>query len=199
MHGGPSHVDLFDPKPELVKYAGKPLPDSFGAVMTRRKVAKNPLLAPIRPFRPHGKSGLEISDFLPHTAELADDLCVIRSLHGDSVNHPQSVYQMNTGSILMGHPSFGSWVAYGLGSENANMPAFVVLPDPGGGIKGGLIYGATDEFGYHAIENRTEVHDLHATMLHLMGMDHERLTYRFSGRDMRLTDVHGKLIEDILA
>ena len=137
MHGGPSHVDLFDPKPELVKYAGQPLPDSFGAVMTRRKVANNPLLAPIKPFRPHGKSGLEISDFLPRIAKHADDLCVIRSLHGDSVNHPQSVYQMNTGSILMGHPSFGSWLAYGLGSENANMPAFVVLPDPGGGLKGG--------------------------------------------------------------
>ena len=69
----------------------------------------------------------------------------------------------------------------------------------GGGVKGGLIYGATDEFGYHAIEKRTEVYDLHATMLHLMGMDHKRLTYRFSGRDMRLTDVHGKLIEGILA
>ena len=137
MHGGPSHVDLFDPKPELVKYAGKPLPDSFGAVMTRREVAQNPLLAPIKPFRRHGESGLEISDFLPQIAKHADDLCVIRSLHGDSVNHPQSVYQMNTGSILMGHPSFGSWLAYGLGSENANMPAFVVLPDPGGGIKGG--------------------------------------------------------------
>ena len=137
MHGGPSHVDLFDPKPDLSKYAGQPLPDSFGEVMTRRQVAKNPLLAPIKPFRRRGQSGLEISDFLPHTAELADDLCVIRSLHGDSVNHPQSVYQMNTGSILMGHPSFGSWLAYGLGSENANMPAFVVLPDPGGGLKGG--------------------------------------------------------------
>lgn len=137
MHGGPSHVDLFDPKPELAKYAGQPLPDSFGNVMTRRKVAKNPLLGAIKPFRPQGKSGLPISDFLPHLAEHADDLCVIRSLHGDSVNHPQSVYQMNTGSILMGHPSFGSWLAYGLGSENADMPAFVVLPDPGGGLKGG--------------------------------------------------------------
>lgn len=137
MHGGPSHVDLWDPKPDLVKYSGKPLPDSFGEVMTRRKVAKNPLLAPIKPFRKRGESGLEVSDFLPHTGELVDDLCVVRSLHGDSVNHPQSVYQMNTGSILMGHPSVGSWVAYGLGSENADMPAFVVMPDPGGGIKGG--------------------------------------------------------------
>lgn len=137
MHGGPSHVDLFDPKPALTKYAGQPLPASFGNVMTRRNVANNPLLAPIRKFRPRGNSGLEISDFLPHTAKHADDICVVRSLHGDSVNHPQSVYQMNTGSILMGSPSVGSWVAYGLGSENQNMPAFVVLPDPGGGLKGG--------------------------------------------------------------
>lgn len=113
MHGGPSQVDLFDPKPELAKYSGQPLPESFGEVMTRRKVATNPLLASVRPFRPRGNSGLEISDFLPHLSRHADDLCVIRSLHGDSVNHPQSVYQMkqsvyqmNTGSVLMGHPSF---------------------------------------------------------------------------------------------
>ncbi len=137
MHGGPSHVDLFDPKPDLTKYSGQPLPDEFGQVMTRRDVAKNPLLAPVKPFRPRGESALPISDFLPHIAEMADELCVIRSLHGDSVNHPQSVYQMNTGNVLMGHPSVGSWIAYGLGSENADMPAFVVLPDPGGGIKGG--------------------------------------------------------------
>jgi len=137
MHGGPSHVDLFDPKPDLQKYAGQPLPESFGQVMTRRDVARNPLLGPVKAFRPRGESGLEISDFLPHLAQHADDLFVIRSLHGDSVNHPQSVYQMNTGSILMGKPSAGSWVAHGLGSENENMPAFVVLPDPGGGLKGG--------------------------------------------------------------
>src|SRR5439155_3646882 len=137
MHGGPSHVDLFDPKPDLIKLAGQPLPESFGAVMTRRKVAENPLLPPIKPLRPRGESGLEVSDFLPHIAEHADELCVIRSLNGDSVNHPQSVYQMNTGSILMGRPSVGSWVAYGLGSENRDLPAFVVLPDPGGGLKGG--------------------------------------------------------------
>ena len=137
MHGGPSHVDLFDPKPALDKYAGQPLPESFGEVMTRRAVAKNPLLGPIKPFRKRGSSGIEISDFLPAISQHADDLCVIRSMHGDSVNHPQAVYQMNTGGILMGRPSFGSWVAYGLGSENQNLPAFMVLPDPGGGIKGG--------------------------------------------------------------
>jgi len=137
MHGGPSHVDLFDPKPALLKYAGKPLPDSFGQVMTRRKVAKNPLLGPIKKFQKRGESGIEISDFLPHIAQHADKLSVIRSMHGDSVNHPQSVYQMNTGNTLMGHPSVGSWVTYGLGSENQNMPAFIVMTDRGGGIKGG--------------------------------------------------------------
>ena len=137
MHGGPSHMDLFDPKPDLAKHAGQPLPGSFGEVMTRRKVAKNPLLGPVKPFRPRGQSGLEINDFLPHIASHADDLCVLRGCHGDSVNHPQSVYQMNTGSILMGKPSLGTWVAYGLGTENRDMPAFVVLPDPAGGLKGG--------------------------------------------------------------
>ncbi|MEZ5299651.1 MAG: DUF1501 domain-containing protein, partial [Verrucomicrobiales bacterium] len=84
-----------------------------------------------------GQSGIEMSDFLPHMAEVADEFCVLRSCHGDSVNHPQSVYQMNTGSILAGKPSLGSWVAYGLGTENDSMPAFVVMPDPGGGLKGG--------------------------------------------------------------
>ncbi|MCB1078520.1 MAG: DUF1501 domain-containing protein, partial [Verrucomicrobiae bacterium] len=137
MHGGPSHVDLWDPKPDLVKHAGQPLPSSFGEVMTRRKVANNPLLGPIKPFRPRGSSGLEISDFLPEMAELADEWCVLRSCHGDSVNHPQSVYQMNTGSILMGKPSLGAWVSYGLGSANQSMPAYLVLPDPRGGSKGG--------------------------------------------------------------
>ena len=139
MHGGPSHVDLFDPKPALTRYAGQPLPASFGPVMTRRDVAQNTLLPPLKPFRPRGEAGLQVSDFLPHIADCADELCVIRSCHGDSVNHPQSVYQLNTGSILMGKPSVGSWVAYGLGSENQDLPAFIVMPqsDGVGGIKGG--------------------------------------------------------------
>jgi hypothetical protein len=137
MHGGPSHVDLFDPKPELVRLHGQRLPTSIGKFDTRRDVSRNPLLGPLKPFHKHGESGIEISEFLPHLSSLADEMCVIRSCHGDSVNHPQSVYQLNTGSTIMGKPSMGSWVSYGLGSENANMPAFVVLPDPGGGIKGG--------------------------------------------------------------
>ena len=137
MHGGPSHLETFDPKPDLQRLAGQPLPGSFGPVATRRKVATNPLLATKRTFQRYGQSGLEVSDFLPHTARCADDLALIRSCWADSVNHPQAVYQMNTGSVLMGKPSLGRWVGYGLGTENQNLPAFVVLPDPSGGIKGG--------------------------------------------------------------
>src|SRR4051794_2951611 len=143
MHGGPSHLETFDPKPDLQRLAGKPLPPSFGVVATRRKVAQNPLLATKRTFAKCGRSGIEVSDFLPHLSRCTDDLAVIRSCWADSVNHPQAVYQMNTGSVLMGKPSLGSWVTYGLGTENQDLPAFVVLPDPGGGIKGGPpAYGA---------------------------------------------------------
>jgi Protein of unknown function (DUF1501) len=137
MAGGPSHLETFDPKPELQRLHGQPLPPSFGPVKTRRGVDRNRLLATKRTFKKYGRAGIEVSDLLPHTAELADDLCVLRGCHGDSVTHPESVYLMNTGSIRMGRPSLGSWVAYGLGTENQNMPAFVVLPDPAGWVKGG--------------------------------------------------------------
>src|SRR5262245_42964628 len=92
MSGGPSHVDLFDPKPDLIRLAGQPIPESFGTFKTRRAVAKNKLLAPLRPFRPHGQSGIEVSDFLPHIASCVDDLCLLRGCYGDSVTHPESVY-----------------------------------------------------------------------------------------------------------
>jgi hypothetical protein len=137
MSGGPSHVDLFDPKPDLVRLAGQPIPDSFGSFKTRRAVAKNKLLPPVREFKPRGQCGMEISDFLPHIAQCADDICLLRGCYGDSVTHPESVYLMNTGTILMGKPSLGAWVSYGLGTENENMPAFVVMPDPAGWVKGG--------------------------------------------------------------
>lgn len=137
MSGGPSHVDLLDPKPDLIRLAGQPIPDSFGTFKTRRNVARNKLMPPLRPFRKHGQSGIEISDFLPRIARHVDDLCILRGCYGDSVTHPESVYLMNTGSILMGRASLGAWTAYGLGSENQNLPAFVVLPDPGGWVKGG--------------------------------------------------------------
>src|SRR5688572_28800623 len=137
MSGGPSHVDTFDPKPELTRLHGEKLPASFGMVKTRRGVDKNKLLASKRTFKKHGQAGIEVSDWLPHIASCVDDLCVLRGCHGDSVTHPESVYLMNTGSILMGRPSLGAWASYGLGTENRNMPAFVVLPDPGGWPKGG--------------------------------------------------------------
>jgi hypothetical protein len=137
MSGGPSHVDLFDYKPELIRLAGQPIPDSFGMFKTRRAVAKNKLMPPRWAFRKHGGCGMEISDALPNIASMADDLCLFRGCHGDSVTHPESVYLMNTGSILMGRPSLGAWAAYGLGTENQDMPAYVVLPDPAGWVKGG--------------------------------------------------------------
>ena len=137
MSGGPSHLELFDPKPDLQRLAGQPLPASFGPVATRRAVDRNRLLGTRQTFRKYGRAGIDVSDLLPHTARCVDDICLLRGCHGDSVTHPESVYLMNTGSILMGRPSLGSWVAYGLGSENQNMPAFVVLPDPNGWVKGG--------------------------------------------------------------
>jgi hypothetical protein len=137
MAGGPSHLETFDPKPELQRLHGERLPASFGPVKTRRGVDKNRLLATRRTFRKHGQSGIEVSDLLPQLSGCVDDLCVLRGCHGDSVTHPESVYLMNTGSIQMGRPSLGAWASYGLGTENQNMPAFVVLPDPGGWVKGG--------------------------------------------------------------
>jgi hypothetical protein len=137
MSGGPSHLETFDPKPELQRLHGQKLPASFGAVKTRRGVDRNKLLATKRTFKKHGKSGIDVSDLLPNIASHADELCVLRGCYGDSVTHPESVYLMNCGSILMGRPSLGAWATYGLGSENRNMPAFVVLPDPGGWPKGG--------------------------------------------------------------
>ncbi len=137
MSGGPSHLETFDPKPDLQRLHGEKLPESFGPVKTRRGVDKNRLLATKRTFKKYGQAGIEVSDLLPNLAGCVDDLCVLRGCYGDSVTHPESVYQMNTGSILMGRPSLGSWATYGLGSENQDMPAFVVMPDPGGWVKGG--------------------------------------------------------------
>jgi hypothetical protein len=137
MSGGPSHLETFDPKPDLQRLHGEKLPASFGPVKTRRGVDKNRLLATKRTFRKHGQAGIEVSDLFPNLATCVDDLCLLRGCYGDSVTHPESVYLMNTGSILMGRASLGAWVAYGLGTESQNMPAFVVMPDPGGWVKGG--------------------------------------------------------------
>ena len=131
MEGGPSHVDLFDPKPELTKRHGQKLPDSFGRVITPMGTGGNTLLGSKRKFAKHGKSGLDVSDWLPQMATTADDWCLMRACWADGLNHVGSVCQMNTGSVLAGKPSLGSWAIYGLGSANRNMPGFVVLTDNG--------------------------------------------------------------------
>ncbi|WP_339735080.1 DUF1501 domain-containing protein [uncultured Gimesia sp.] len=404
MNGGPSHVDTFDPKPLLNKFHGKPLPNPN--LPTERKTA-GALGSPFQ-FKKYGESGIEVSELFQKTAAHIDDMCIIRSMHSDIPNHEPSLLLMNCGDNALPRPSFGSWVNYGLGSLNENLPGFVVLcpngfpvvgpknwrsaflpgsfqgthldtketdvsrlieninnpqspqrqrrqldllqkinqrhlaqrghdslleariqsfelayrmqfeasnvldlsKEPkhihemygdglqgrqllmtrrllekgvrfiqvwhsggqawdhhsniekglrqlcgqwdqpiaafltdlkqrgmldstlllwggefgrtpvaelpamngrdhnhygfsmwmaGGGVKGGHVHGATDETGFAASENKVHVHDLHATMLHLLGIDHEKLTYRYAGRDFRLTDVHGHVVKEILA
>jgi hypothetical protein len=412
MNGGPSQVDTFDPKPELTRYHGKTLPT--GNLATERKTGAA-MGSPYK-FQKYGQSGLEISEIFSHTAQFADDMCVIRSMHANVPNHEPSLMLMNCGHPTLPRPSVGSWILYGLGTENQNLPGFVVmcpngypiqesqnwqagflpgifqgthvdtkhqdieklianirnnsmttteqraqldllmafnrdhadrrgkesdlesriqsfelayrmqtdaaeafdvtrepadvrerygdtihgrqlliarrllergvrylqvwhgegqpwdhhddlesghrnlaqqidrpiaallqdlkqsgmldetlviwggefgrtpvveLPTPGsnagkmngrdhnhygfsmwlagGGVKGGLAYGATDEFGYKAVENPVHVHDLHATILHLLGFNHETFTFRYAGRDFRLTDVEGRIVHDIIA
>jgi hypothetical protein len=412
MNGGPSHLDTFDPKPLLTKYAGQPLP--MKNLRTERKTGAA-LGSPFK-FRRYGESGIEVSDLFTRTAQSIDDIAVIRSMHADVPNHEPSLLLMNCGEARQIRPSLGSWISYGLGSDNQNLPAFVamcpsgypiqetqnwqsgflpgayegmyldtqhtaiekliehihsdgslspaqqsqlallqrlnrrhqaaraedaaleariqsfelgyrmqaeateafdVTREPqhvldmygpgvqarqiliarrliergvrfvqvwhgagqpwdshddleiqhgrlarecdqaigallvdlkqrglldetlviwggefgrtptvelpkqgsnqgkvngrdhnhhgftmwmaGGGVRGGYVHGATDEFGFKAEENRVHVHDLHATILHLLGFDHERLTYRYAGRDFRLTDVHGRVVRELLA
>jgi hypothetical protein len=402
MPGGPSQVDTFDPKPRLTADHGKPSPKMYLG-QTRN------LLASPWKFRRHGESGLEVSELFPHVGSCVDQLCIIRSMVADDVNHPGGCLQMNTGERVATRPSLGAWVTYGLGTENQNLPGFVAigpgpliegarqygagflpasyqgtfvsdLNDPirnlrnrrvsparqrreldalrrlneqhradraedsrldariesfelayrmqsqapdafdlageteatrriygldreetavfgrqcllarrlvergvrfvqlyhttggfqpwdqhsdlrgghaknalatdrpiagllrdlearglldetlviwggefgrtptaegkdgrdhhpygftmwlaGGGVRGGMAYGATDEYGWDAVEDRVHVHDLHATILHLLGLDHEKLTYRHSGRDYRLTDVYGNVVKSILS
>ncbi len=136
MEGGPSHLDLFDPKPVLQRMAGQPMPESFGRPITAMGTASNTLMGTRRAWARHGQSGLWVSDWYPAIAKHADDLCVLRSCHADGLNHVGSVCQMNTGDILAGRPALGAWTTYGLGSANDNLPAFVVLAD-GGEVLGG--------------------------------------------------------------
>jgi hypothetical protein len=401
MNGGPFQCDLFDPKPALNKFAGQKPP---GADLRTERPTGALMGVPFK-FSQHGQSGLPISELLPNLSRHADELCVIRSMHTDNPNHGPALFLMNNGSIVPTRPTLGAWLSYGLGSENQNLPNFVVfcpgrpvrfselwsngfLPgehqgtyinhsnldprkmipflenaklspanqtkqielmrqlnqehsiernaDPalearirsmetayrmqlaasdafdisleptktremygkghfangcllarrlaergvrftqlyygngqpwdthsnhtastrnlckdidqpiaalltdlknrglldetlvvwggefgrtpttenadgrdhnpwgfsmfmaGGGVKGGQAYGATDDFGFKSVENKVHIHDLHATILHLMGLDHEKLTYRYAGRDFRLTDVSGHVVSKLL-
>ena len=136
MHGGPSHLDTFDRKPLLQEYDGQPVPESFrNRDFQFTKMDKVPLLGTPRTFAPYGESGLEISDLFSNVASHADDLAVIRSCHHDGFTHITGQNWMNTGWAQVGRPSLGSWIVYGLGSENENLPAYVVMLD--GGIKSG--------------------------------------------------------------
>lgn len=407
LNGGPSQVDTFDPKPELARWHGQPLPQ--GNLTTERHTGAA-MASPYK-FRQYGESGLEFSEIFSRTGQFADQICMIRSMHANTPNHEQSMRLMNCGDERLSRPSLGSWLTYGLGSENANLPGFIAMcpglpvadvsnwrsaflpgiyqgthldtrkttveeliehirnqrvapadqrrqlellsrlnrmhqqqraDEPeleariqafelafrmqtaaseafdlsgepqyildaygsgvhgrqmllarrlvergvrivqlyhgdvqpwdshdnlekahrelgqqcdgpiaallwdlqqrgmleetlvicggefgrtpsvelvngqpaggrdhnhwgftvwlaGGGIKGGTVYGATDEFGFRAVEHPVHVHDLHATLLFLMGIDHTRLTYRYAGRDFRLTDVFGEVVHPIIA
>src|SRR5947209_8975272 len=127
MNGGPSHVDTFDPKPLLQKLAGKPLP--MTNLPTERKTG-SAFPSPYQ-FKKYGKSGIEVSEIFPHVGECIDDICVVRSMHADVPNHEPSLLLMNCGEARLIRPSFGSWVTYGLGSQNQNLPGFIVMC-PGG-------------------------------------------------------------------
>ena len=135
MGGGVSHVDTFDPKPALEKYAGKPL-SGKGEVVVRQG-NPGPLMPAVFNFKKHGQCGMDISEIFPRMAEHADDFALLRSVQSKSNDHVQAQYAMTTGKVLMGFPSIGSWITYGLGSENQNLPAFVVIYDARGGPFGG--------------------------------------------------------------
>lgn len=129
MEGGPSHIDLFDPKPKLNELDGQPMPASFGKPITAMGTGGNSLMGSPRQWKQHGQSGLWVSDWYPHVARHVDDLAVLRSCWANGLNHVGSVCQMNTGDILAGRPALGAWLTYGLGSANRNLPTFVILAD----------------------------------------------------------------------
>ncbi|MDG2382538.1 MAG: DUF1501 domain-containing protein [Pirellulaceae bacterium] len=132
MEGGPSHLDLVDPKPLLNQLAGQPLPAAFKEPITAMGEKGSPILASPRQWKQYGESGLWASDWMPHIAEQLDDIAVIRSCWTNGINHSGGVCQMNTCIDVAGRPSLGSWVSYGLGSENENLPGFVVICDSTG-------------------------------------------------------------------
>ncbi len=137
MTGGPSQIDLFDPKPLLNKLDGSALPPSFGKIHSQF-VEDDPLcLGSHRKWGKYGQSGMDMSDLIPHLHPHADQIALLRSCYADSVIHAPAMYQMNTGRVLMGYPSLGSWVTYGLGSESDDLPAFVVMAQPQGTPEGG--------------------------------------------------------------
>lgn len=144
QNGAPTHVDLFDYKPELARLHGQPVPDSYVAGKRFSTMTGSPqgklLLAPVEPFRRRGESGAWVSDFLPHTASIADRLCFVKSVHTDAVNHAPAISFLLSGAQLPGRPTLGAWLGYGLGSEADNLPAFVVMTSVTEGTTCGQIF-----------------------------------------------------------
>src|SRR5580692_10297683 len=133
--GGPSHLETFDYKPKLAEMTGKPMPDSFttGQQIAQLQGQRLTCFGPQHPFQKFGKSGQEICSLFPHIGSVADDICIVRSMWTEQINHDPAHTLMNTGSIITGRPSMGSWVFYGLGAETDNLPGFVVLMSAGKG------------------------------------------------------------------
>lgn len=166
MDGGPSHIDTFDYKPMVTRFAGRPLPRSVKRVFTPMSVSENAVLALPRTWQRYGDSGLAVSDWYRHVGDHVDDLCMIHSCVSTGLNHVGSVSMMNTGSLLGGRPSLGAWVNYGLGSENRNLPGFVVLLDndkepPGGGRVWGTGFMPATFQGTRFRSGREPILDLH--------------------------------------
>ncbi len=137
MAGGPSHIETFDPKPLLNKLSGQVRPKEFGEAKYQFVGNNATLLGSSRTFKRYGKSGIEVSDLLPHIGGVIDDIAVLRSCHGDMVVHSAAQYQLFSGRVTPGFPSMGSWVLYGLGSEAESVPSYVVMPDPDGALEAG--------------------------------------------------------------
>jgi len=144
QNGAPTHVELFDFKPKLVEMHGKPVPDSYFEGKRFSTMTGNPkgkvMLAPVEPFKQHGQSGAWVSAFLPHTASIADDLCFIKSMHTEAVNHAPAISFFLSGAQIPGRPTLGAWLSYGLGSESDNLPAFVVMTSISKGTTCGQIF-----------------------------------------------------------
>jgi hypothetical protein len=137
MVGAPSQIDTFDPKPLLKKHEGQKLPESFGKIQSQFTDGSTPILSSPWTFKQHGQSGAWVSTLFPHVASCVDDICFVRNFYTESVVHAPAMYQVHSGRILMGFPSLGSWVTYGLGAETDSLPAYVSMPQPEGTPEGG--------------------------------------------------------------
>jgi hypothetical protein len=192
MVGGPSHIETFDPKPELDRLDGEPLPSSYGEIKSQFIKGGTPLMRSQWKFRQYGQSGIPVSELFPHTATCIDDICVLRSCTSDSFVHAPAMYQMTNGRIFAGHPSLGSWVTYGLGSASENLPGYCVLTQPEGLPEGGApMWGA----GYlPAVHQGTMLRGGASPILHLapskeIGRDQQRrmLDYLREMNELTLT------------